>query len=160
MQKYSPKRNIFYEKEFLLEKEGARVASLFSSDAAPPPPLPPPLPFLRWGCLGMGQLSLEGYISSFETLQPDNARENEASESFSAPCADPPRAKLQILHPFARVNTSYTLAPSSLLARPSQSTKNDFGVQQEHGTLVRPDGLFANRVQEVFQTRPALTWYK
>lgn len=101
----------------------------------------------------MGQLSLEGYISSFETLQPDNARENEASESFSAPCADPPRAKLQILHPFARVNTSHTLAPSSLLARPSQRTKNDFGVQQEHGTLVRPNALFADRVQEVFQTR-------
>lgn len=35
----------------------------------------------QWGSLGMGQLSLEGYISSFETLPADNAQGVEAPPS-------------------------------------------------------------------------------
>ena len=63
------------------QDEGKAVVALVLAKM----PLFPPCPWrlsLR-GSSGVGQLSLEGYISSFEALQADNARENEALGSFS-----------------------------------------------------------------------------
>jgi len=68
----------------------------------------------------MGQLSLPGYISSFEPPRPDNAPGNARDlRPPSLPTPSAPRiaalrahlsprrrVKLQILHPFARLNTA------------------------------------------------------